>query len=181
LSVAFAREGAGRAPNDLFGSFIDETIGIVMRQTRDTVSFAVGSPSREALDLVGADELAAAVIRRDGASALTYTVTEGEPELRDAVAQDARRGLHVEALLVDGDLEDARAVIAERRESVREGRRLRHDHVASPQEHAAEEVDALERARADEHLLRVGADAATASIVRDGLAQLGLALGDRVR
>ena len=91
MSVAFAREGAGRAPNDLFGSFIDETIGIVMRQTRDTVSFAVGSPSREALDLVGADELAAAVIRRDGASALTYTVTEGEPELRDAVAHDARR------------------------------------------------------------------------------------------
>jgi len=26
--------------NEVFGSFIDETIGIVARQTRDTVSFA---------------------------------------------------------------------------------------------------------------------------------------------
>ena len=77
--------------NDLYGSFIDETIGIVARQTRDTVSFAVGSPSREALDLVGADRIASSVIRREGASALGYTITEGEPELRDAVAADARR------------------------------------------------------------------------------------------
>ncbi|HEV8230456.1 MAG TPA: PLP-dependent aminotransferase family protein [Candidatus Limnocylindria bacterium] len=80
--------------NEVFGSFIDETIGIVARQTRDTVSFAVGSPAREALDLVGADDLAATVIRRDGASALGYTMTEGEPELRAAVAADARaRGI----------------------------------------------------------------------------------------
>ena len=48
--------------NEVFGSFIDETIGIVARQTRDTVSFAVGSPAREALDLVGAYDLAATVI-----------------------------------------------------------------------------------------------------------------------
>ncbi len=80
--------------NEVFGSFIDETIGIVARQTRDTVSFAVGSPAREALDLVGADDLAATVIRREGASALGYTMTEGEPELRVAVAADARaRGI----------------------------------------------------------------------------------------
>jgi 2-aminoadipate transaminase len=80
--------------NEIFGSFIDETIGIVARQTRDTVSFAVGSPAREALDLVGADDLAATVIRREGASALGYTITEGEPELRAAVASDARaRGI----------------------------------------------------------------------------------------
>src|SRR4030088_3514790 len=80
--------------NEVFGSFIDETIGIVARQTRDTVSFAVGSPAREALDPVGAADLAATVIRREGASALGYTMTEGEPELRAAVAADARgRGL----------------------------------------------------------------------------------------
>src|SRR6266498_2536681 len=80
--------------NEVFGSFIDETIGIVARQTRDTVSFAVGSPAREALELVGADDLAATVIRREGASALGYTQTEGEPELRAAVAADARaRGI----------------------------------------------------------------------------------------
>src|SRR5881397_2718231 len=51
--------------NEVFGSFIDETIGIVARQTRDTVSFAVGSPAREALELVVADDLAATVIRRE--------------------------------------------------------------------------------------------------------------------
>ena len=84
--------------NEVFGSFIDETIGIVARQTRDTVSFAVGSPAREALDLVGADDLAATVIRREGASALGYTITEGEPELRAAVANDARaRGIACDA------------------------------------------------------------------------------------
>ena len=80
--------------NQIFGSFIDETIGIVARQTRDTVSFAVGSPAREALELVGADDLAATVIRREGASALGYTMTEGEPELRAAISADARaRGI----------------------------------------------------------------------------------------
>ena len=83
---------------EVFGSFIDETIGIVARQTRDTVSFAVGSPAREALDLVGADDLAATVIRREGASALGYTITEGEPELREIVAADARaRGISATA------------------------------------------------------------------------------------
>ncbi len=83
---------------EVHGSFIDETIGIVARQTRDTVSFAVGSPSREALELVGADDLAATVIRREGASALGYTITEGEPELRELVAGQARaRGIDVEA------------------------------------------------------------------------------------
>ena len=84
--------------NEIFGSFIDETIGIVARQTRDTVSFAVGSPAREALDLVRADDLAATVIQREGASALGYTITEGEPELRAAVANDARaRGIACDA------------------------------------------------------------------------------------
>ncbi len=82
---------------EVHGSFIDETIGIVARQTRDTVSFAVGSPSREALELVGADDLAATVIRREGASALGYTITEGDPELRELVAAQARaRGIDVD-------------------------------------------------------------------------------------
>src|SRR5205814_6477155 len=89
--IRAVRDDVGRAPNDVFGSFIDETIGIVARQTRDTVSFAVGSPAREALDLVKADDLAATVIRREGASALGYTMTEGEPELRELVAASARR------------------------------------------------------------------------------------------
>src|SRR3977135_2626862 len=80
--------------NEVFGSFIDETIGIVARQTRDTLAVGVGSPAREALDFVGADDLAATVIRREGASALGYTMTEGEPELRAAIASDARaRGI----------------------------------------------------------------------------------------
>jgi len=87
-----------RATHEVYGSFIDETIGIVARQTRDTVSFAVGSPAREALDLVGADDLASAVIRREGASALGYTITEGEPELREVIAAQARaRGVDATA------------------------------------------------------------------------------------
>jgi 2-aminoadipate transaminase len=99
MSVSLARETEWtREPNEVFGSFIDETIGIVARQTRDTVSFAVGSPAREALDLVHADQLAAAVIQREGASALGYTMTEGEPELREIVAEQAReRGVRAEA------------------------------------------------------------------------------------
>jgi 2-aminoadipate transaminase len=95
---ALAAQDMTREPNEIFGSFIDETIGIVARQTRDTVSFAVGSPAREALDLVHADDLAATVIQREGAAALGYTMTEGEPELRAAVAADARRrGLRADA------------------------------------------------------------------------------------
>jgi len=89
-AVAPLPERPRRDEHEVFGSFIDETIGIVARQTRDTVSFAVGSPSREALDLVGADDLAATVIRREGAKALGYGITEGEPELRDVIAASAR-------------------------------------------------------------------------------------------
>jgi len=91
LTILAREDEAGREPHEVFGSFIDETIGIVARQTRDTVSFAVGSPAREALELVRADELATAVIQREGAGALGYTFTEGEPELREVVAADARR------------------------------------------------------------------------------------------
>ncbi|HUG56338.1 MAG TPA: aminotransferase class I/II-fold pyridoxal phosphate-dependent enzyme, partial [Candidatus Limnocylindrales bacterium] len=94
--VALPERQRGR--NELFGSFIDETIGIVARQTKDIVSFAVGAPAREAIDLVGAEALAADVIRREGAAALGYTMTEGEPELRELVAAQARtRGLAVDA------------------------------------------------------------------------------------
>ena len=90
-----------RDEHEVFGSFIDETIGIVARQTRETVSFAVGSPSREALELVGADDLAATVIRREGAKALGYGITEGEPELRDVIASAAReRGVAADASAV---------------------------------------------------------------------------------
>jgi 2-aminoadipate transaminase len=91
VAVTAREDEAAREPHEVYGSFIDETIGIVARQTRDTVSFAVGSPAREALELVRADELATAVIQREGASALGYTLTEGEPELREVVAADARR------------------------------------------------------------------------------------------
>src|SRR5712691_10008045 len=96
VEILPAMSGGAVAPlperrlHEVFGSFIDETIGIVARQTRDTVSFAVGSPSREALDMVGADDLVATVIRREGAKALGYGVTEGEPELRDVIASAAR-------------------------------------------------------------------------------------------
>src|SRR6266550_4152404 len=97
-AVAPLPEQSARREHEVFGSFIDETIGIVARQTRDTVSFAVGSPSREALELVGADDLTATVLRREGASALGYGITEGEPELRAVVAAGASaRGLETDA------------------------------------------------------------------------------------
>ena len=100
-AVAPLPERARRDEHEVYGSFIDETIGIVARQTRDTVSFAVGSPSREALDLVGADDLAAAVLRREGATALGYGITEGEPDLRDVIASAARdRGVAADASTV---------------------------------------------------------------------------------
>ncbi|HEV8536538.1 MAG TPA: PLP-dependent aminotransferase family protein [Candidatus Limnocylindria bacterium] len=107
-----AQEKEGVAPrpdHEVFGSFIDETIGIVARQTRDIVSFAVGSPAREALDIVGAEDLAAAVIRTQGASALGYGITEGEPELRELVADQARargiRAVSAEVLVSAGALQ----------------------------------------------------------------------------
>ena len=78
-------------PHPVYGSFIDETIGIAARQTRDTVLFAVGSPAREALEMAGADELARTVIERDGPAALGYGITEGDPELRAIVADEMRR------------------------------------------------------------------------------------------
>jgi 2-aminoadipate transaminase len=97
-AVAPLPQRVRRDEHEVFGSFIDETIGIVARQTRDTVSFAVGSPSREALDLVGADDLVATVISREGAKALGYGITEGEPELRDVIASSARdRGIAADA------------------------------------------------------------------------------------
>jgi 2-aminoadipate transaminase len=82
------------APRDVHGSFIDETIGIVARQTRDIVSFAVGAPAPEALALVGAADLARDVIALDGPAALGYGITEGDPDLREIVAAAARaRGI----------------------------------------------------------------------------------------
>src|SRR5437899_2803881 len=57
-----------------------------------------GPRSREALELVGAADLTATVLRREGASALGYGVTEGEPELREVVAAGASaRGLETDA------------------------------------------------------------------------------------
>ena len=94
-SVAIASPAATR---DVYGSDIDETIAIVARQARDTISFAVGSPAREAVERVGAAEIARAAIERAGAAALGYGITEGEPELRELIAAEARgRGVSVDA------------------------------------------------------------------------------------
>ncbi len=84
-------EAAGRDPH---GSFIDETIGIVARHGGDVVSFAVGSPAPEALALVRVAELVTDVLSREGVRALNYGLTEGEAELREIIAADARsRGI----------------------------------------------------------------------------------------
>jgi 2-aminoadipate transaminase len=91
IARAASLEAAG---HDQYGSFVDETIGIVARHGGDIVSFAVGSPAPEALALTRTGELMDDVLARDGTRALTYGVTEGEPELREIVAAEARsRGI----------------------------------------------------------------------------------------
>ena len=84
-------EAAGR---DQHGSFVDETIGIVMRHGGDIVSLAAGAPAAEALALARVDELMTEVLSRDGMRALNYGVTEGESDLREIIAAAARaRGI----------------------------------------------------------------------------------------
>ena len=86
-------------------SLIDDLLAVVVAQTRDTVSFAMGSPAPEALALVGVEELVAAVAARRGAGVYGYGVTEGEAELREIVAADARaRGIPatVEHVIITG-------------------------------------------------------------------------------
>jgi 2-aminoadipate transaminase len=86
------------AGHDLHGSFVDETIGIVARHGGDIVSFAVGSPAPEALAMARVDELMADVLSRDGTRALNYGMTEGEPDVREIVAANARaRGIEATA------------------------------------------------------------------------------------
>lgn len=90
-------EAAGR---DQHGSFVDETFQIIARHPRaaDIVSFAAGAPAAEALALVRAGELMEDVLARDGMRALNYGVTEGEADLREIVAADARgRGIDAAA------------------------------------------------------------------------------------
>ena len=91
MGTAYATDTKRRQPDprEVHGSFIDETIGIVARQTRDTVSFAVGSPALEALALVGVEDLARIVLAREPGRSLGYGITEGDPELRVLIAADA--------------------------------------------------------------------------------------------
>ncbi|HET8570151.1 MAG TPA: PLP-dependent aminotransferase family protein [Candidatus Limnocylindria bacterium] len=95
MSVDVAASGAAlaslRLGRDVHGSFIDETIAIVARQPRDIVSFAVGAPAAPALRLVGASELARAVLDAEDVGPLGYGITEGDPELRALIAAAARR------------------------------------------------------------------------------------------
>jgi 2-aminoadipate transaminase len=86
------------AGHDQHGSFVDETIGIIVRRGGDIVSFAAGAPAAEALALARVEELVADVLARDGMRALNYGVTEGESELREIVAASARaRGIDAAA------------------------------------------------------------------------------------
>ena len=91
-ATALARSPLGNAARrEIHGSFVDETIGLVARVAPGIISFAVGSPAAEALALTDAAALAAAVLEREGTSALGYGITEGDPELREIVAAAARR------------------------------------------------------------------------------------------
>jgi 2-aminoadipate transaminase len=93
-AIARAVSPLEAAGHDQHGSFVDETIGIVMRHGGDIVSLAAGSPAVEALALARVDELMVDVLARDGMRALNYGMTEGETELREIVATGAReRGI----------------------------------------------------------------------------------------
>jgi len=86
------------AMREVHGSFIDETIAILATAPADTLSFAVGAPAPEALNLVGAAGLVERVLARDGHLALGYGVTEGDAELREIIAAAARdRGASIAA------------------------------------------------------------------------------------
>jgi len=79
-----------RASKAVHGSFIDETIGIVFRGHPDTIIFAVGSPAAKALEMARTDQLVADVLSRDGVLPLGYGTTEGDDDLREIVASEAR-------------------------------------------------------------------------------------------
>ncbi|OGN78287.1 MAG: hypothetical protein A2082_03820 [Chloroflexi bacterium GWC2_70_10] len=117
---------------------------------------------------------------RHAARVLECRDDEEERRARAELAEHAGRGRDVDALVVDRGLHDARAVVPERRDRVRESGRLNDGDVAGPDEHAAGEVDGLQRAGRDDDLLGVDADAAAARLGRDELAQLGLAFRDAV-
>ncbi len=75
------------------GSPIDRSIGLLQRQTRDVVPFAIGAPAAEALPTAALAALAESLFAADGAGALSYGPTEGEAALRTALLSDlAARG-----------------------------------------------------------------------------------------
>ena len=53
----------------------------------DIISFAVGLPSPDGFPVQAVAQAAQEVLKKEGRRALQYSVTEGEPELREAVAE----------------------------------------------------------------------------------------------
>lgn len=71
-----------------------------LTQRPDIISFAGGLPSPETFPLSDLERIAASVIKEEGASALQYGTTEGDPELRSLLAERYRK---YEKLSLDSD------------------------------------------------------------------------------
>ena len=89
---------------------------LALTEREDVVSFAGGLPAPELFDLAGLREAFAAVLADDrGGRSLQYSTTEGDPQLRAAIAQRlTARGLDTEAddLLITSGSQQALTLIS---------------------------------------------------------------------
>ena len=158
----------GRERREVVAAIAQRGVGIVLDHDR-----AVARGERE-------QRLAAFEGKRLACGILEVRHDE-EHARADAELADAARGFgNVEALAIDRYLEHACAVVAERRERVRECRRLRHHDIAGSEIDAAREIDGLERSGAHEHPACVRRDTAVPRGRCDDVAEVGLAFGDAV-
>src|SRR5699024_11185634 len=71
---------------------------LALAQDPSVISFGGGAPASESFDVEGIGKSYQRVLEEHGARALQYSSTEGEPELREAVAaRMTHNGLHSEA------------------------------------------------------------------------------------
>ena len=127
------------------------------------------------------DERLAARERERRAGGILKVRDDEEDARPDPGAADEALGLgDVETVIVRGHLEHAGAVVAQRRDRVREVRRLDDGDVAWPHEDARGKVDRLERSGGDDHVAVAAGDAALAHQAGDDRAELRVPLGDAV-
>ena len=80
--------------SDVPKSFIREILKVAVEE--DVISFAGGLPNRALFPVQELKEASARVLENDGASALQYSGSEGDPELRQFIADRYRRRFSLE-------------------------------------------------------------------------------------